>query len=285
MIDTAADEKDTDSSGRVSKNFEDAPVFFLDSAPTPLDLWFRLFGFPVRVTPWFWVVMALIGSDTFNDRVLGPLAIVIWTACGFISILVHELGHSISAKWFRCPSQIVLIAFGGYAEYYDGPPPSGWRRLLVALAGPIAGLLLFGLVLVSDMSVEWASKHPVLSRFYIYLLIQNLVWSLFNLLPIFPMDGGKALREILYICGVRRPDAPTYTVSVIVAGLLVTAGLMKLLRQDLGILEWLPYTPGPFMLVWFGMMAYQNYELLQQSKRFKSWDEPDDDNTPWARRR
>ena len=104
-------------------------------------------------------------------------------------------------------------------------------------------------------------------------------------MPIFPLDGGKALREVLYICGVRQPDPPTYTVSIIVSGLLVVAGLMKLLRQDLGILGWLPFIPDPLMLVWFGLFGVQNYQLLQQSKQFKQWDEPDGDNTPWARRR
>lgn len=260
-------------------------MFFLESAPTPLDLRFRLFGFPVRVTPWFWVVMGLLGSSTLNDPDLGALAIVIWVACAFVSILVHELGHSISARWFRCPSQIVLIAFGGYAEYYHGAPPSGWRRLTVCLAGPIAGFLLLGFVYISDQSLHWADNHPVLMRVYLFLIIQTLFWNLFNLLPIFPMDGGQALQQILYICSVRRPDPPTYTVSVIVAGVLVVAGLMKLLRQDLGLLGWLPFVPGPFMLVMFGMMAVQNYQLLQQSKQFKSWDEPDDDAQPWARRR
>lgn len=255
-----------------------------DTAPTPLDVNFRLFGIPVRVTPWFWVVMGLLGSPTLNSPA-GALALAVWIACGFVSILVHELGHALSARLFNRPSRIVLIAFGGYAEYYDGAAPSGWRRLLTILAGPGAGFLLLGLLVLSELSTSWADQHIVLRLAFTFLFIQNLVWSLFNLLPIFPMDGGQALREVLHIAGHRRPAVPTHLVSVVVAGSLVLVGVTKYVNPGSPLLEWLPYIPGPFMMIWMGMLAYQNWQLYQANARVRSWDDEDaDDDRPWLRR-
>lgn len=259
---------------------------FGDISPTPLDLRFRLFGFPVRVHPLFWLVMALLGNWTFNDPVLGPAAILLWVACGFVSILWHELGHAFAARWFGSPVQVILTAFGGLAVY-PYSPPAGWRRMVIAAAGPIAGFILLGLVYGSNEASDWALRSPVLRRVYFYLFVMNLFWNLINLLPIWPLDGGKVLREVFYIAGLRRPDPATYAVSLVTSGLLAAYGVLLYLRMDTG---WLAkvvpaiLAPGPFMTLWFVLFAVQSYQLLQQSNRQSAWDDPDDDRLPWQRR-
>ena len=249
-----------------------------DSAPTPLDLSFRLAGFPIRVTPWFWVTMALLGSDTLRISVL---ALVLWVVAGFVSILVHELGHSVSARWFRSPSIIVLTAFGGYAQYYEKAPPSGWRRLLVCLMGPIAGFLLLGLFYVSNSSVGWMAMHPALELFGSFVMVQCLFWGLFNLLPIWPMDGGQALREVFYICGVRRPEPPTHVVAIVSIGLLIGVGVLAIVNPLHSLLEWVPFVPGQFMMLWFILMGVQNWQMLQQYSKQRTWFS--DDGDAWKR--
>ena len=258
--------------------FPKGPPVLFDSSPTPLDLNFRVAGFPVRVTPWFWLTMALLGSFTLA---ISPVALVMWVVAGFVSILVHELGHSISARWFRAPSVIVLTAFGGYAQYYDRAPPSGWRRLLVCLLGPVAGFLLLGLVEVSDRSVNWMVLHPVLFYFGTFVSLQCLFWGLFNLLPIWPMDGGQALREVFYICGLRRPDAATHTVSLFGIGLMVIVGVLSIVNPSHFILEWLPFVPSQFMMLWFVLMGVQNWQMLQTYNSQRRWG--DDDGEGWRR--
>ena len=251
---------------------------FLDSSPSPLDLAFRLGPYPVRVSVWFWVGMALVGSTTFNDRLLGPASIVVWVACGFVSILLHELGHAAAFRWFGTPARIALIAFGGLAIPSGGRPASGWRMLAVNLAGPAATFLLFGLVVVSNLSADWRFKHPVLDRVYLFLVIQNLSWGILNLIPVWPLDGGQALREVLYILGVRRPDPATHATGVAVGGSLALVGLAVLLKVNHPFLEWGPYIPGPIMMIFFGLMAFQNWQLLQQYNQTRSaWDAADDD--------
>ena len=258
--------------------FPEGPPVLFDNAPTPLDLNFRVAGFPVRVTPWFWLTMALLGSFALGISVL---ALVMWVVAGFVSILVHELGHSISARWFRAPSVIVLTAFGGYAQYYENAPPSGWRRLLVCLMGPIAGFLLLGLVVVTDRSVDWMVMHPVLFYFGTFVSLQCLFWGLFNLLPIWPMDGGQALREVFYICGVRRPEPPTHTVALVCIGLMIGVGVLAIVNPIHPVIEWVPFVPSQFMMLWFVLMGVQNWQMLQQYSKQRTWFS--DDGDAWKR--
>ena len=243
----------------------------LDMNPTAFDLRFRILGFPVRVHPLFWIVMALLGDFAINDPVLGPAGILVWVACGFVSILVHELGHALASRAYGSPSQIILVAFGGVA-ISPYPVQAGWQRLSVALAGPMAGFALLGLVVASEVAFDWAQIHPALKRAADYLTYINLFWNLFNLLPIWPLDGGKISREIFYLGGSRQPDTMTYTLSLIVAGALAAygiAGYMQIAPPWLNDL--MPFRPSMLMTMWFALFAYESYQLLQQSKRSSGW--------------
>jgi len=281
------------------------PVF-LDNAPTPLDLRFRLLGFSVRVSPWFWLTMFILGGDTYNDREYGLLASLVWIVCGFVSILAHELGHAIAAGWFRSRGRIVLVPFGGAMEYLDGPPPSGWRRLTVSLMGPGAGFAFLLVLIVTQLSTGWATQHSMLTLIFFYLVVQNFYWSLLNLIPVWPLDGGYAMREIFHILGVRKPDHLAHTVSIAVAAVLVVMGilgrgnpnhpllpqipaidvvsLLVLGRLQLGLV---PFIPGVFMMIWMGLMGFRNWQVLQSLNRTqRTWDDDrDDDNPPWLRGR
>jgi Zn-dependent protease len=79
---------------------------------------FRLFGFPVRVHPLFWLVMALFGIGLIESRDgLGVLQeMLLWTVAAFLSILLHELGHAFVMRRYGFESSITLYGFGGYAS-------------------------------------------------------------------------------------------------------------------------------------------------------------------------
>ena len=171
-------------------------------AATEFDLKFRLLGIPVRVHPFFWVLSALLGwsSKSFSE-------IVVWVACVFVSIMVHEFGHGLTARALvRQNPLVVLYAMGGLCVY-DSDDRRPWRRVGILLMGPVAGFLLFLLVAVVGTVVtgiapfgqelglprfhetpRWVS--PLVWEAYNDLLFINLVWGIFNLLPIFPLDGG-----------------------------------------------------------------------------------------------
>lgn len=256
--------------------------------PTPFDLTFRLVGFPVRVHPLFWLGMALLGSDYFQAGFEFGL---IWVACGFVSILVHELGHALAYRRYGAPATVWLYVLGGLAVS-DYGPSSPRRRLVIVLAGPVAGFALLGVVWGSENLLGWtAAGGPrgwiYLAAVYHTLFWINLVWNLLNLLPIWPLDGGQACREILTMGGDRNPFRTALMVSIVTAGGLAVYGLAYNLRAIPDTLSdtWFWWaTPSPYWTLFLFMLAVQSYMLLQQFGPRRRMYVEDDDRLPWERR-
>lgn len=129
---------------------------------------------------------------TWQYWMLGGLTAVFIT----VSILIHELGHSTVARWLNIPiERIHLYLFGGMAELQHRPHLAR-QEFWIALAGPLASL---GIALFS-----WVMYALVLDPTYMawyffrFLALINLLIALFNLLPIFPLDGGRLLRSLLW---------------------------------------------------------------------------------------
>lgn len=147
---------------------------------------------PIRIHPLFWLMAAFI---SFINAPTWPLAIFLWIPTVFVSILVHELGHALTAKAFGQQVYIELIALGGLT-YRSGKPLKLWQDFIVVLNGPLAGA---SLCLLGLLSAELLSSHSYPLLFYLSAVVFtiNALWSLFNLLPIYPLDGGHLLRTIL----------------------------------------------------------------------------------------
>lgn len=126
---------------------------------------------------------------------LGTLAAVLF----FGSVLLHELGHSAVALRFKTQIRaIVLIIFGGISQMEDIPRESG-KELRIAVAGPAVNFVIGG-VGFGVMQLPLAGIAPALEAVAVMLSIvvfYNLVLGLFNLVPAFPMDGGRILRSTL----------------------------------------------------------------------------------------
>lgn len=251
---------------------------------TPYDLRFRLLGFPVRVHPWFWIATVLINGDSLLRIGLEYLAI--WVAVVFVSILVHELGHAVAFRRFGSDADIVLYAFGGLAIPTD-VVPGRWQRILVSLAGPFAGFALGGLVFGSDLALHWAAdaRNPELSFLYRQLLWVNVFWGVFNLLPVFPLDGGQVCLEL---CGMRwgaRGKRVALQISFAVALLIVAYSVVCVMDDRAGdgeLADRLPWWARGtvYTALLFGFLAYSSYQLLQ---RVEWTDTHWDDRTPWER--
>src|SRR5215210_5713592 len=104
------------------------------------------------------------------------------------SVILHELGHAIVARRYRLPVHaITLFALGGVTEIADAPPEPV-RDLLVAVAGPAISLLLA----LAGGLVWWGVGEP-LALLALHLALTNAVMAIFNLLPGYPLDGGRVL--------------------------------------------------------------------------------------------
>jgi len=259
---------------------------FAEPPRTPYDLNFRLFGFPIRIHPFFWLGSALLGANLLEA---GLQYLLIWIAVVLVSILAHELGHALAFRRFGSDSHIVLWMFGGLAVP-DAAVTGRWRRILVALAGPLAGFILCGLVYGSHKATNWGSLANGLPVAYLYgsLVFVNLFWGIFNLLPVFPLDGGQVSRELCEAKWRGRGLRVALQISIVCASVLALYGLVSWfeLRNGGGPLtdnlpDWFP--PGSiFMALLFLMLAVQNYQLLQYVGRGIYYEAPDD-RVPWEK--
>lgn len=155
---------------------------------------FRLLGFPVTVQTSVLVlagVYLLLGLEARNP--IPEVVAAVLTI--FASILWHELGHAVAARSFGLgPVEITLHGFGGLT--FHSRSDRAWKDLVVTLAGPGAGLALG----VASLAVLLLLPLPGLAGFVItQLVFVNIFWSLFNLLPMYPLDGGNALSAVLRI--------------------------------------------------------------------------------------
>jgi Zn-dependent protease len=216
--------------------------------------------------------------------------LLIWMGCGFVSILVHELGHAMAFRLYGSWSTIILHGFGGVAVSTD-PPRSAGRRMVVALAGPVAGFALCGVVYGITLALAGVAVNPYLAVALTFLLWMTLFWNAFNLLPIPPLDGGSVCRELLAMLRVPNPDVPAYGIGFVCALLLAVWGgvcVANLLPLDVrrAIPNWAE--PGIYMTIWFALFAVNNFQLLQQARRSRYYYEPPDgdydDTPPWRRR-
>lgn len=167
-------------------------------------------GFDIRVDPSWLLIAALItwslATQYFPEMWPGAqtgqyLFVALFSMLGFFaSLILHELAHSLMARHYNVEiKSITLFVFGGVAELGSEPRTAG-HEFLIALAGPVMSLALalgfwFAGVLLS--AFEIASLSSAIS----YLALVNLVLALFNLLPAFPLDGGRILRAYLWARG------------------------------------------------------------------------------------
>ena len=260
---------------------------FGNEQPTAFDVKFRLAGIPVRVTPWFWIIMFLLGSNLFNDPDFGPLYLLLWVACGFVSILVHEMGHAVLARFYGSPVNITLVAFGGVAQYAY-PPRSAWKRIAISLSGPGAGFGLLGFIVASKFAFNWTELSRPAAATYWFLIIFNLFLNLLNLLPIWPLDGGKVARELFLLARFRNPDAAVHMLSMVVAGSIVAIGVLSLLGIPIPVegvflkmvVAYISHSL--FLTIWMAMFAITNYQMLHLARN-RGYYYEEDDTPPWRR--
>lgn len=115
----------------------------------------------------------------------------------FISIILHELTHALIARRYGMPIRgITLFIFGGVAELHN-EPTNAKAEFLMAIGGPIASIML-GMVLLISAKTGEPTLSPAVFGVLNYLGILNVILALFNLIPAFPLDGGRMLRAALW---------------------------------------------------------------------------------------
>lgn len=169
---------------------------------------FDLFGFQIKVDPSWLLIAALIvwslSIGYFPAAVTGlaPSAYLILAIAAmlglFISLILHELSHSLVAQRFGLGiGSITLFLFGGVAELESEPEDAG-SEFWIAVAGPAMSIALAAGFWLLGLLAGLAQAAPAAIALIVYLALINLVLGLFNLLPAFPLDGGRVYRAVLW---------------------------------------------------------------------------------------
>jgi stage IV sporulation protein FB len=231
------------------------------------DINFRLLGLPVRINPWFWLMAIFLGLNRT------PLGTAIWVAAVLVSIMVHELGHAAVLRMMGFHPWIVLHGFGGLTIHSPGEgwvrPPTRLGQVMISLAGPAAGFALAAVVVIGLKAAGYGAgifwyglgrfelvpgvmilEHLKLSLFTCDVLQVCVLWGVFNLLPIYPLDGGQIALQVLSAANPRQGMRQALIISVLTAGTLAAVAL----------LQWHDFYTG----LLFGYLAYSSYAMLQR---------------------
>lgn len=187
--------------------------------------------------------MALIGGGLGANDSLSILLVLIFMLAGFISIMVHELGHALTVRKYGLPTAITLQAFGGYASFPAGQL-NRKQSFLVTAAGPALQLAL-GILLLIVYRMVPIPEASLLKALLFNLISISIIWAILNCLPVYPMDGGQMMAAVL---GPNR----AHFVHLISAVVAVSIGLASY------------YYLNSFLLpIFMALFAWQNWQSFQ----------------------
>lgn len=199
---------------------------------------------PINIHPIFWALTILIAI--LNGTTVAQ--ILIWIAIVFISVLIHEYGHALTAYYFGQHVHIDLLGFGGLTHRH-GKKLKKWQDFLVTFNGPLAGMFFCGVTFLiytfmqpnADSLLNYALKSTI---------IINIFWTILNLLPIQPLDGGHLLSITLEAMFGLKGVKIALFISIILAALMTIAGF-AMNQLFIGII--------------FFMFTFENYRLWKNS--------------------
>lgn len=208
-----------------------------------------LFKIPVFVSPWFifLVVYWSYTSATLQEGLIWGLSIT-------LSVLFHEFGHGLVSKHFKLAPRIMLHGWGGFCAHERAARDRD--DALIIIAGPAANFILAGLSwggLKLLQAINPSALSTGLLTFFGYMIAINLILGIFNLLPIWPLDGGQLFRLGLLQTKLTpvRAEKITHTTGLVLGAVMVFI-----------LAVWLRSTFGAIIIAF---VAYQNLVQLQST--------------------
>lgn len=220
---------------------------------------FSIFGVPVRLDPSFLILIGIFGYFAFlrtgDPNGVEKFLLAFPLVLG--AVLLHELGHALAGRAFGLKPFVILHAFGGVTQFPPGPlrALSHGRRVLITLAGPGVGVVL-GVVAVAVVLFGGLAPQSLEREMAEIAVFVTLGWSLLNLAPILPLDGGHVVATAL-----ERWLGPTGLRIARVSSIVLALGVGATLLVVRGELFW-GLVGG--LLAWVNYRAYRLERFLHQ---------------------
>lgn len=198
---------------------------------------FSLFGVPVSIHPSLWLTLAVLGGMLGADSWIHALSVCLFVIAGFFCLICHEMGHALVGRYFGGGEPRIYLAWLGGDCNNPRARMKRWQGVVMTAAGPGASLALGvlaaaalclyvgdvagGLSLAGNFMFgimpPGAEQYGALLAlfFFLYLIEVSFWWSMLNLIPVFPLDGGQILNGLL------RSPRQVHSISMGVACLLV----------------------------------------------------------------
>lgn len=218
--------------------------------------WFLIFA----IIAWL-LAASYYPSFNLGTSILQNILFAVLTAILFFSsVLTHELAHSVVANRYGLKiERISLFIFGGVAELFDEPTDAK-TEFKVAIVGPFISLVIAVIFFLLYLLIQKYSPNSIVSLFAITLSEVNVLLAGFNLLPGFPLDGGRILRSVVWMFNKNLQEATRIATlsGRVIAAAIVILGIVRVLTTDFF---------GGIWLILIGIFLYQaagqNYlELL-----------------------
>lgn len=219
---------------------------------------FRIGSIPVEVRPSHLAIAALLawswmpGAQAPGGTALP--AIAVGAVVVFVSILVHELGHATLARVFGYQPAIVIEWFGGHTTPGSPGPIPWWKDIVLTFAGPLFGLLLAAGAFVALLSTgafeagrDAGVVLPLWQQALLFFFGANLLWSVLNLVPVLPLDGGRISNALFTRVLGQKGVLASQSVSLLFCVAAVAFGITN--RQ-------------PLIAIFFGMWGFSAVRIL-----------------------
>ncbi len=236
---------------------------------------FRLFGIQFTAN-WSWllllVLLVYVAYSTFRGLRLGWSGVELWSMAVIAALLSvaslygHELAHALVARAFGIPVRTISLFLLGGMAHITRESPSPRAEFLIAVVGPAASLAIGLLGAIASWTLR--DVAPQVGALGLWLAMVNIPLAVFNLVPAYPLDGGRVLRAVLWFAGedLRWGSTVAARVGQVAAAGLLFAGVWILFDGSSGALGglWL------IMIAWFmyaGAASSQFATIFQDSLR------------------
>ena len=198
----------------------------------------------------FLILIALFVASNYDPQ-QGIQYALLWAPILFLSVLIHEFAHAATIGLFGYgPSEIVLGGIGGLTVNRRVAKP--WHDVIISLAGPLSSFALAFLIAFLYRAVTFAHTDPMMVEFLPLMVIVNIWWGRFNLLPISPLDGGHAVRNFLRMF-LKEKNA--FRIAVWIAILAGVATVVWAIQRKSIILA--------ALISWYVFMNYQQWQYYR----------------------